>query len=34
MCAPAALSVRDTLYLFQSTLERRPIYATTTPDNG
>ena len=34
MCAPAALSVRDTLYLFQSTFERRPIYATTTPDNG
>ena len=34
MCAPAALSVRDTLYLFQSTFERRPIYETTTPDNG
>jgi xylan 1,4-beta-xylosidase len=34
MCAPAALSVRDTLYLFQSTFEQRPIYATTTPDNG
>jgi xylan 1,4-beta-xylosidase len=34
MCAPAALSVRDTLYLFQSTFERRPIYATTTPENG
>ena len=34
MCAPAALSVRDRLYLFQSTFERRPIYATTTPDNG
>jgi hypothetical protein len=32
--APAALSVRDTLYLFQSTFERRPIYETTTPDNG
>lgn len=34
MCAPAALSVGDRLYLFQSTFERRPIYYTTTPDNG
>jgi xylan 1,4-beta-xylosidase len=34
MCAPAALSVRDTLYLFQSTFDRRPIYFTTTPENG
>lgn len=34
MCAPAALSVRDKLYLFQSTFERRPIYVTTTPGNG
>jgi len=25
MCAPAAVSVRDTLYLFQSTFEQRPI---------
>ena len=34
MCAPAALSVRDTLYLLQSTFDRRPIYFTTTPWNG
>ena len=34
MCAPAAISVRDTLYLFQSTYERRPIFYTTTPENG
>ncbi|NOS72158.1 MAG: family 43 glycosylhydrolase [Verrucomicrobia bacterium] len=34
MCAPAALSVKDKLYLFQSTFERRPIYVTTTPENG
>src|SRR4051812_8714565 len=34
MCAPAALSVRDTLYLFQSTFDRRPIFFTTTPENG
>jgi xylan 1,4-beta-xylosidase len=34
MCAPAALSVGDTLYLFQSTFEQRPIYATKTPWNG
>src|SRR5262245_42816234 len=34
ICAPAALSVRGTLYLFQSTFERRPIYCTTTPGNG
>jgi xylan 1,4-beta-xylosidase len=34
MCAPAAISVRDTLYLFQSTFERRPIFYTTTPENG
>src|SRR5215831_5742977 len=34
MCAPAALSFKDTLYLFQSTFERRPIYGTTTPWNG
>lgn len=34
MCAPAALSVGDTLYLFQSTFEQRPIYSTTTPENG
>jgi hypothetical protein len=34
MCAPAVLSVRDTLYLFQSTFERRPIYFTTSPREG
>jgi len=34
MCAPAALSVGDTLYLFQSTFDRRPIYSTKTPGNG
>jgi xylan 1,4-beta-xylosidase len=34
MCAPAALSVRDTLYLFQSTFDLRPIFFTTTPWNG
>jgi hypothetical protein len=34
ICAPAAVSVRDTLYLFQSTFERRPIFFTTTPNTG
>jgi xylan 1,4-beta-xylosidase len=34
MCAPAALSVGDRLYLFQSTFERRPIYVTTRPETG
>lgn len=34
MCAPAALSVGDTLYLFQSTFDRRPIYSTRTPGSG
>ena len=34
MCAPAAISVRDTLYLFQSTFSRRPIYFLTKPDSG
>jgi hypothetical protein len=34
MCAPAAVSVGDTLYLLQSTFERRPIYATKTPATG
>ena len=32
--APAALSVRDTLYLLPSTFERLPIFYTTTPGNG
>jgi len=34
MCAPAAMSVRDTLYLFQSTFQMRPIFWTTTPEKG
>jgi len=34
MCAPAALSVRDTLFLFQSTFEQRPILYSTEPDKG
>ncbi|TAG22831.1 MAG: coagulation factor 5/8 type domain protein [Cytophagia bacterium] len=34
MCAPAALSVRDTLYLFQSTFEQRPIFASVQPEQG
>ncbi len=34
MCAPAARSVRDTLYLFQSTFEQRPIFYTTEPQTG
>jgi len=28
-CAPAALSVRDTMYIFQSTFQQRPIFFTT-----
>jgi xylan 1,4-beta-xylosidase len=34
MCAPAALSVGDRLYLFQSTFERRPIWVSTAPETG
>ena len=34
MCAPAALSVRDTLYLFQSTFEQRPIFYSNEPEKG
>jgi xylan 1,4-beta-xylosidase len=34
ICAPAALVVRDTLFLFQSTFEQRPIFYTTTPQTG
>lgn len=34
MCAPAAVSVGDRLYLFQSTFEQRPIWVTTTPGTG
>ncbi len=34
MCAPAAISVRDTLYLFQSTFEQRPIFISTEPSTG
>lgn len=34
MCAPAAVSVRDTLYLFQSTFLQRPIFVSTEPEKG
>ncbi|PMD93720.1 coagulation factor 5/8 type domain protein [Siphonobacter sp. BAB-5405] len=34
MCAPAALSVRDTLFLFQSTFEQRPILYSVAPEKG
>lgn len=34
MCAPAALSVRDTMYLFQSTFDPRPLYISTRPGSG
>ena len=34
MCAPAAMSVRDTLYLFQSTFEQRPIFYSMEPEKG
>jgi xylan 1,4-beta-xylosidase len=34
MCAPAAMSVRDTLYLFQSTFLQRPIFVSTEPEKG
>ncbi len=34
MCAPAAMSVRDTLYLFQSTFEQRPIFISLEPEKG
>ncbi len=34
MCAPAAVSVRDTLYLFQSTFQQRPIFYSTEPEIG
>ncbi|WP_207509649.1 family 43 glycosylhydrolase [Telluribacter humicola] len=34
MCAPAALSVRDTLFLFQSTFESRPILYSVAPKEG
>ena len=34
MCAPAACSVRDTLYLFQSTFDLRPIFFSTKPETG
>ncbi|HYT83518.1 MAG TPA: family 43 glycosylhydrolase [Gemmatimonadales bacterium] len=32
--APAAMSVRDTLYLFPSAFEPAPVFFTTTPENG
>jgi hypothetical protein len=34
MVAPAALSVRDTLYLFPSTFDQRPLYAVKCPETG
>jgi hypothetical protein len=34
MCAPAAVSVKDTLYLFQSTFEQRPILFSLEPEKG
>ncbi|MFN8609916.1 MAG: family 43 glycosylhydrolase [Vulcanimicrobiota bacterium] len=34
MCAPAALSVRDRLYLFQSTFAQRPILELKDPERG
>jgi hypothetical protein len=34
MCAPAVVSLGDTVYLFQSTFDRRPIYCTQTPQTG
>lgn len=34
MCAPAAASVKDTLYLFQSTFEQRPILFSVIPEHG
>jgi len=34
MCAPAAVSAKDTLFLLQSTFDLRPIFYTTTPWNG
>lgn len=34
MCAPAAMSVRDTLYLFQSTFQQRPIFISKEPEKG
>jgi xylan 1,4-beta-xylosidase len=32
--APAAISVRDTVYLMQSTFEQRPILFSTSPETG
>jgi xylan 1,4-beta-xylosidase len=34
MCAPAALSVHDTLFLFQSTFQMRPIFYSLHPEKG
>lgn len=34
MCAPAALSVHDTLFLIQSTYERVPLFYITDPTTG
>ena len=34
VCAPAAVSAGDGIYIFQSTFENRPILYTTTPQTG
>ena len=34
ICAPTAISVGDTLFLFQSTFQQRPILATVEPEKG
>jgi xylan 1,4-beta-xylosidase len=34
MCAPAAVSVHDTLFLFQSTFDMRPVLYSTSPETG
>jgi xylan 1,4-beta-xylosidase len=34
ICAPAVAVVRDTLYLFQSTFEFRPVYMSANPRSG
>lgn len=34
ICAPTALSVNDTLFLFQSTFAQRPILASVEPEKG
>lgn len=34
ICAPAALVAKDTLFLYQSTFDQRPIFYTTEPETG